>query len=95
MGDDIAAGMFISVRFGLSFLARLRIIVEYVAEMLGYSRSIALVDRLSFRGSVHISYAEGARNESFSLGNVKGRDSVARELLCWNTSAHTVCLARF
>ena len=41
------------------------------------------------------SYAEGARNESFSLGNVKGRDSVARELLCWNTSAHTVCLARF
>ena len=31
----------------------------------------------------------------FSLGNVEGRDSVARELLCWNTSAHTVCLVRF
>ena len=42
-----------------------------------------------------VSYAEGARNESFSLGNVKGRDSVARELLCWNTSAHIVLLGAF
>ena len=42
-----------------------------------------------------ISYAEGARNESFSLGNVEGRDSVARELLCWNTSAHIVLLGAF
>ena len=47
MGDNIAAGMFLSVRSGLSFLARLRIIVEYVAEMLGYPRSVVVIDRFS------------------------------------------------
>ena len=36
VGDDIAVDISISVRLGLSF-AYVRIIVEYVAEMLGYA----------------------------------------------------------
>jgi len=50
--------------------------------MLGYSRSIALIDRLSSsRISLHFIRGK-ARNEFFSLGNADGRESVARELWC-------------
>ena len=50
--------------------------------------SLSFEDLLTF-------HTRKAEERGFSLGNVEGRDSVARELLCWNTSAHAACLLRF
>ena len=77
----------------LSF-ARLRIIVEYVAERLGYPRSIALVDRLSSsRICSHFIRGRGEERVFFARKCGRPRQCCARVVVLEHERAYSLSAA--